>query len=33
MLKPSALSVATMDTKFREAGFIGSCLKEAGCGV
>ena len=33
MLKPSVLLVATMDTKFREAVFIESCLKEAGCRV
>ena len=33
MQKPSVLLVATMDTKFREAGFIESCLKESGCAV
>ena len=33
MQKPSVLLVATMDTKFREAGFIESCLKESGCSV
>lgn len=33
MQKPSVLLVATMDTKSREAGFIESCLKEAGCSV
>lgn len=33
MQKPSVLLVATMDTKFREAGFIASCLEESGCSV
>jgi len=33
MQKPNVLLVATMDTKFREAGFIESCLTEAGCAV
>ena len=33
MQKKSVLLVATMDTKFREAGFIESCLKESGCSV
>jgi uncharacterized protein (UPF0261 family) len=33
MQKPSVLLVATMDTKFREAGFIESCLKASGCSV
>jgi uncharacterized protein (UPF0261 family) len=33
MQRPSVLLVATMDTKFREAGFIESCLKESGCPV
>ena len=33
MQKPGVLLVATMDTKFREAGFVESCLKEAGCSV
>jgi len=33
MQKPSVLLVATMDTKFREAGFIEFCLKESGCSV
>jgi uncharacterized protein (UPF0261 family) len=33
MEKKSVLLVATMDTKFREASFIESCLKESGCSV
>lgn len=33
MQKKNVLLVATMDTKFREAGFIESCLKESGCSV
>ena len=33
MEKKSVLLVATMDTKFREASFIESCLKASGCPV
>ena len=33
MQKSDILLVATMDTKFREAKFIESCLKESGCSV